>query len=896
MEESKITSKVLKVVFLSLFLGSFALSSSAFARDTTFFILHSYSQEYPWTKNENDGFVSSFVKKYPDSTLSISTEYLDSKRVAFTEDYQLFFVRYLKEKYASYTPDIVFCTDDNALTFLMRYKAELFPESPVVFCGVNNTDIIEDLDRRQFVGVFEVKEIIPNLTLARKLWPGLSKVFIVGDDSFTYRAIKERILKDFQGRFPGMELEFLASKKLAPIIEKLSIEREGVIILATIGGLHSEQDVVISLQTTIQKLQGAGDFIIMSMEDAYMLDGVFGGVVTSGRLQGDTAASIAEKIVKGVPADSIPLLEKSPNLPIFDFRQMAHLAVSETMLPEESVILHRTETIYQQYKKEVLTTMAIFAVLLLLLAILSVNVLRRKRAEKFLRESEEKYREIYNSPNDAIFIHDGETGKILDVNEGMLKMYGYYRDEALQLDISDFSSGKEPYTLEEAEKKVQAAIENEPQIFEWQAKKRNGELFWVEVSLKYTEIGGQGRVLAVVRDISERKRAEQEKIKLKSELYQAQKMESIGRLAGGVAHDFNNILTVINGYAEICLMGMEENQPLREEIEIIQQSGQRAARLTQQLLAFSRKQIVKQELLDLNREVDDTRKMLGRLLGENIEIEISHGKDLWPVKMDRSQMEQVVLNLAVNARDAMPSGGKLTIETANVSLDGAYIKTHYNVTPGDYVMLAVSDNGQGMDEETKGNIFEPFFTTKEQGKGTGLGLATIYGIVKQNNGEIQVYSQPGQGTTFKIYLPRVDEPIEKIEDVPSVEEISDNRGTETIMLVEDDDMVRKMSGDILTGLGYTVLEAENGEDALQVCSRSRGKVDLLLSDVVMPKMSGPALATKMQELCPETKVLFMSGYTENDIVKHGVLEDGVNFIPKPITPRSLSQAVRKVLG
>ena len=363
-----------------------------------------------------------------------------------------------------------------------------------------------------------------------------------------------------------------------------------------------------------------------------------------------------------------------------------------------------------------------------------------------------------------------------------------------------------------------------------------------------------------------------------------------------MAHDFNNILTVINGYAEICLMGMEDNQPLREEIEIIQQSGQRAARLTQQLLAFSRKQIVRQELLDLNREVDDTRKMLGRLLGEDIEIKIGHGKDLWLVKMDRSQMEQVVLNLAVNARDAMPSGGKLTIETANVSLDEAYMKTHYNITPGDYVMLAVSDNGQGIDEETRGNIFEPFFTTKEQGKGTGLGLAMIYGIIKQNNGEIQVYSEPSQGTTFKIYLPRVDEPIEKIEDVPSVEEISDNRGTETIMLVEDDDMVRKMSGDILTGLGYTVLDAENGEDALQVCSRSQGKVDLLLTDVVMPKMSGPELATKMQELCPETKVLFMSGYTENAIVKHGVLEDGVNFIPKPITPRSLSQAVRKVLG
>ncbi|MCK5193602.1 MAG: response regulator, partial [Desulfobulbaceae bacterium] len=324
-------------------------------------------------------------------------------------------------------------------------------------------------------------------------------------------------------------------------------------------------------------------------------------------------------------------------------------------------------------------------------------------------------------------------------------------------------------------------------------------------------------------------------------------------------------------------------------------SGQRAARLTQQLLAFSRKQIIRQELLDLNREVDDTRKMLGRLLGEDIEIEINHGKDLWPIKADRSQLEQVVLNLAVNARDAMPSGGMLTIETANVSLDEAYMKTHYNITPGDYVMLAVSDNGQGMDEETRENIFDPFFTTKEKGKGTGLGLATIYGITKQNNGEIEVYSELGQGTTFKIYLPRADEPIEKIKDVLSVEDISDNRGTETIMLVEDDETVRKMCVYILKDCGYTVLEAENGEDALQVYSRFQGKVDLLLTDVVMPKMNGPDLSEKMQELCPEIKVLFMSGYTGNAIVKHGILADSVNFIHKPVTPKSLSLAVRKIL-
>ena len=386
-----------------------------------------------------------------------------------------------------------------------------------------------------------------------------------------------------------------------------------------------------------------------------------------------------------------------------------------------------------------------------------------------------------------------------------------------------------------------------------------------------------------------------ERVKIEEQLNQAQKMDAIGRLAGGVAHDFNNILSAINGYAELCLMKMGEDNPFREEINIILESGQRAARLTQQLLAFSRKQIIRQEFLDVNNEIEVTRKMLGRLLGEDIEIEIIQDPELWPIKADRSQLEQIVLNLAINARDSMPLGGKLTIETANVSLDEAYVKEHYNITPGDYIMLTISDTGQGMTQEIKEHIFEPFFTTKEKGKGTGLGLATVYGIVKQNNGEIMVYSESGKGTTFKIYLPSPKETAAEKEASPIEEDKSVNRGTETIMLVEDDEMVRKMSVDIFTELGYIVLEGENGNDALQIYSRYHGTIDLLLTDVVMPKMSGVELAEKMTELCPKIKVLFMSGYTENAIVKHGVLADGVNFIHKPVTPQSLSQAVRKIL-
>ncbi|MCK4837366.1 MAG: PAS domain-containing protein, partial [Desulfobulbaceae bacterium] len=475
MKKRTIFGKVSKIVFLGIFFGLFALPTDAFCSDLTVLILHSYSQEYPWTKKEHDGFVSSLNKEHHDCNHSISTESLDSKRVPFTEEYQHFFFRYLKAKYENFKPDFIFCTDDNALIFLMRYKSELFPEAPVVFCGVNDTLLTTKLDRHQFVGVLEVKEIIPNLALAQKLRPGLRKVFIIGDDSSTYRAIKERILQDFQGRFPGMELEFLANQQLAPIVEKLSTEQTGILVLSTIGGLHNARGEIMPLHRSIKKIQDAGNFIVMSMEDAYVIGGVLGGVVTSGQLQGKAAALLAEKLIKGIAAESIPLVEKSPNLPLFDFRQIKRFAVSEAILPEGSVFLHRPETIYQQHKKEVLTALAVFALLVIVLAILSVNVLRRKRAEQSLKESEKRYREIYNSPNDAIFIHDGETGKVLDVNESMLEMYGYHRDEALRLTIDDLSSGEEPYSQHEAEGRIRAALEKEPQIFEWLAKKKSGE-------------------------------------------------------------------------------------------------------------------------------------------------------------------------------------------------------------------------------------------------------------------------------------------------------------------------------------------------------------------------------------------------------------------------------------
>jgi CheY-like chemotaxis protein len=370
-------------------------------------------------------------------------------------------------------------------------------------------------------------------------------------------------------------------------------------------------------------------------------------------------------------------------------------------------------------------------------------------------------------------------------------------------------------------------------------------------------------------------------------------MEAVGRLAGGVAHDFNNILTAINGYGDLTLRKLSTNDPLRAYVQEIVKSGERASNLTRQLLAFSRKQILQPRVLDLNSVVSDMERMLGRLLGEDVSLHIRMKGGLPRVKVDPGQIEQVLMNLAINARDAMPEGGDLTVETSRAELDDAYARKHLGARPGPYVMLAVSDTGCGMTEEVKARAFEPFFSTKEVGKGTGLGLSTVYGIVKQSDGYVALYSEVGYGTTFKVYLPVADAPADAEGSGHAAEDLP--RGTETVLLVEDEESVRRVARTALEMGGYKVLEAADGGDALLVSRQYEGAIHLALTDVVMPRMNGRALAEQLVRARPSMSVLYMSGYTEDAISRHGVLEEGVNFIQKPFAPDVLLRKVKEVL-
>uniref|UniRef100_UPI0040575D1A ATP-binding protein n=1 Tax=Candidatus Electrothrix sp. TaxID=2170559 RepID=UPI0040575D1A len=426
-------------------------------------------------------------------------------------------------------------------------------------------------------------------------------------------------------------------------------------------------------------------------------------------------------------------------------------------------------------------------------------------------------------------------------------------------------------------------------------KRKDGALYTEHATISPVK-DASGRILnyvAVKRDITEFLRAEEERAKLQEQLNQAQKMESVGRLAGGVAHDFNNMLGVILGHVEFALEKAEQGHELHADLKEIQTAAMRSAAITKQLLAFARKQTISPKKLDLNETVESMLNMLRRLIGEDIDLVWKPTAQLWPVKMDPSQIDQILANLCVNARDAIDSVGKLTIETGRKTFDEEYCKKHEGFIPGDFVLLAVSDNGCGMDKETLENLFEPFFTTKEVGKGTGLGLATIYGIVKQNNGFINVYSEPGQGSIFKIYLPRLvaDEDTDKV--VP--EKKAAAGGSETILLVEDEPTILRMTRIMLERKGYSVLPAATPGEAIDLAKTHADKIHLLMTDVVMPEMNGRDLAGQIVHLYPDIRLLFMSGYTADVIAHQGVLDDGVAFIQKPFSMADMTEKVREVL-
>ncbi len=1004
------------VVFLSIF----CLSVSAGEFPKQVLMITSYHQGDTW----NDAIVSGVQEIFCShaNQITLFTEHLDTRRNDGDDHTRLFF-NYLNGKYAEKTLDLIIVSDDAALHFLIDFRSQLFGDVPAVFCGINNftPDILAG--HSNITGVNEQISIEKTLEMAFDLFPDAANIVAVGDNKSEVGKNNLTIFRNAADRFKDRavfsEALNLNNTDAPEVLGKLS---PGTLIFR-LNNLLNVEDNFISIQETMRILSKKGSLPIFTAWDFDMGLGAIGGVVVSALEQGRKAAVQSLQILEGMPADQIPVIMESPNIPFIDFEQARRFGLALKDLPDDAQVINIPESLWDQYKNVILFISSLAFLLMVIVILQTVHLRKRYRIEQRLVTSKNQISSIFRSAPVGI-------GSVIDrvlikVNNRLCEMTGYTEKDLIgknsrmlypgdedfefvgrekyaqiadhgtgtvetrwkkkdgtiidvllsstPVDLKDHSKGVTFTALDITERKqAENDLENEQRFlaavfdnieesivicdengallrFNEAARKlhglpeqpitpeqwseyyslfmkdgitpmpteeiplyralqgeqvRDAEMLVVlpDTAPRYLVCNGQrltnnsGKTIGAVvamHDDTRRRIAEMEQEKLQAQLHQAQKLESVGRLAGGVAHDFNNMLGVILGHTELALLQADENHDLHDDLKEIQKAAQRSADITKQLLAFARKQTISPRQLDLNATVESMLNMLRRLIGENIDLVWQPAAHLWPVKMDPTQIDQILANLCVNARDAITGVGKLIIETGKKSFDQEYCRENAGSTPGDYVLLAVSDNGCGMNKDTLDNLFEPFFTTKEVGKGTGLGLATIYGIVKQNNGFIDVYSKPGQGATFNIYLPRLV--VDENTDMAVPEKKAAAGGTETILLVDDEPTISRMTRIMLEKKGYTVIPANSPAEAMRKAETHSGAIDLLMTDVIMPEMNGRDLAGKITALHPGIKLLFMSGYTADIIGHQRIREDGAAFIQKPFSMADMTNKIRELL-
>ena len=863
-------------------------------RDKSVLVLHSHERGLPAYEMADPALMAALRTGGLRSS-QVFIEYLDLRRNP-TPAYLRQVAEYLRFKYQSRKLDAIIAMHASTLRPLFAPPYSLFDDVPIISTLSGSLSFPPTVRQAGVVALGESYDLRGTVRIALDLLPRTQEVLVVNGVHSSDRIFEmeaRRQLEEFGGR---LRITYLSTLSAADMIRQVSAApaHSIVLYLSVFEDVTGKSFVPKELLT---EMCASASVPVFSIHDAVLDTGIVGGSMVSYAANGGWAGRTAVALLRGQQVPQ-PGAGPPPNVPMFEWRALERWNLSESRLPGNSVILDRPATIWNQYRGYVLGALALSLLQALLIAALSWQIRRRGLAEGSLRESRARFRGVLESSRDAAYRLDLETDQFdyMSPVAGQILQYG--RQQLPELTGTKLVELIHPEDRERAHRSVFSAVQQGLSVFqvEYRIQCADGQYRWIDDfgSVVRDEQGRARYLSGALRDITARKKAEDEKARLEEQLRQSQKLESVGRLAGGVAHDFNNLLTVINGYGELVTSGLPMDDPVRAQVDLICQAGEKASRLTQQLLAFSRKQLIRPAPVNLNTVISGSLGMLRRLIGEDIPLRTNLEPALGLVLADAGQLDQILMNLAANARDAMPMGGELRIETSNVELDASYVATHPEVVVGPAVLLAVTDTGTGMDEETRRHVFEPFYTTKAEGRGTGLGLATVYGIVQQSRGWIWVYSEPGEGSTFKLYFPRLGSG--ESEAAPARGAETDTTGTETVLVVEDQAEVRALAVATLRARGYLVLEAASGPEALQIAQDPDRRIHALLTDVVMPEMNGRELAVRMKALRPETRVIYTSGYTEDAVVTRGVLTNEVEFLAKPYSPSTLLTAVRRVLG
>ena len=861
-------------------------------------MLNSYHPGFTWTDNEMRG-ISSTLEACP-AKPQIQVEYMDAKRHKIAATGKMF-ANLLEAKSANQNYPVVITTDNLALELALKLRPRLFPSAAIVFCGLNGPPEDTVGDNRNVTGVCETWDPAGTLRAIARLQPRVKDIVVLHDYTESGLGTRENLdaaLPEFKNRFRFSYLPPLPTDAILNYLGHLP--KTAAVLL--MGFNIDSQGRVFDSAATGPMFARAASVPVYTMDQTRFSGGVVGGSLLAGERQGEMAAKLALRILAGEQADAITIIREPVAVTSFDYNALKRFNLPLKLLPPGSRILNRPLSIYEQYRYQIWAlTAVIFALLCAVLGLTFVMFSRRRMyaerlaAAEALRVSEEKYRKIFEDANDGIY-QTSPDGRYLSINPANAYMFGYSSPGEMMAAVDDI--GTEIFVDQHDRERIRNLLIPNDRIdsYETKVRRRDGGTFWVSLSI-HTVRDSSGAILYYegrCADITARKAAEEKNQLLQSQLVQAQKLESIGRLAGGVAHDFNNLLSVIMGYTELLRLDTDQLSPkVKDALEEIWDAGGRAKDLTRQLLTFARKQAVNPKLIDLNETVGGMLKMLQRLIGENIELRWQPTSEPCPVKIDPSQVDQILANLVVNARDAITSSGRITIKTARAAIDEAYCATRHDCSCGDYIQLTVNDTGCGNDNETIINIFEPFFTTKADGHGTGLGLATVYGIVKQNGGFIEVESVPGQGATFIINLPSCDE--DHSCRLATETALQAPGSGATILLVEDDESVLNLAKAMLTSLGYRVFSATTTEQALSLAERHSSGIDLLLSDIVMPGLNGQDLAGLIKAANPKLKCLYMSGYSADMVSRQiGPIERS-HCVQKPFTLSELSHKVKQAL-